>query len=69
MNQTLTATDYFGNTFTIGDTIEFQVLIAYRRHRSKSKVYGITDDHILISCNGLRKTFKLRHNEVIRKIN
>jgi hypothetical protein len=63
-----TATDYFGNTYSVGDTIEFQVLIGGRKHRSKSKVYRITNDYVYISCNGIRKTFLLKHGEVIKKV-
>ena len=62
------AIDYFGNTYKVGDTIEFQVLIGFRKHRSRSKVYGITDEYVLISCNGIRKTFKLKFGEVIKVI-
>lgn len=60
--------DYFGFEYRIGDTIEFQVLIAYRKHRSRSKVYGFTESGPLVSCNGIRKTFQLRWTEVIKKI-
>ena len=59
-------TDYSGTPISIGDTIEFQALIAYRKHRSKSKVYGFTKYHLLISCNGIRKEFRLSPGEVIK---
>lgn len=69
MENLTSATDYFGNIYQVGDTIEFQVLIAFRKHRSRSKVYRITQDHIFVSCNGIREKFKLKHGEVIRVIN
>jgi hypothetical protein len=60
--------DYFGTPYAIGDIIEFQVLIGMRKHRSRSRVYGTYDGGILISCNGIRKRFRLKFGEVIRVI-
>lgn len=50
----------------VGDVVHFKILIAYRPHRSKSKVYGIDELGVLISCNGIRKTFLLRWDEIQR---
>jgi hypothetical protein len=61
-------TDYFGTPYNVGDTIEFQCLIACRKHRSRSKVYGFTDNGPLVSANGFRKTFQLKWGEVIKKV-
>lgn len=60
--------DYFGNPYSVGDTIEFQVLLGMRKHRSRSKVYGTYSEGILISCNGIRKRFRLKFGEVIKVI-
>lgn len=59
-----------GQPVNIGDTVEFQVSIAFRRHRSRSKVYGISKcgNYLLISCNGIRKTFRLKEGECIRVV-
>jgi hypothetical protein len=59
-------TDSFGTPINIGDQVEFQVLLGYRKHKSKSKVYGIKKDYLLISCNGIRKEFMLAPEEVIK---
>ena len=59
-------TDYFGTPINIGDTVEFQVLLGYRKHRSKSKVYGFNEDFLFVSCNGIRKEFRLAPEEVIK---
>lgn len=50
----------------VGDVVHFRILIAYRPHRSKSKVYGIEELGVRISCNGIRKTFLLRWDEIQR---
>lgn len=57
---------YTQENVKIGDTVHFRILLAYRPHRSKSKVYGFTKIGPLISCNGIRKTFQLRWGEISR---
>ena len=51
----------------IGDKVEFQCLIGGRKHISKSIVYGVYENGVLISCNGIKKTFRLKFGE-IRKV-
>ena len=61
-------TDRNGNIVKVGDRVKFKVLIGWRAHISTSRVYDITPDYLLISCNGIRKGFRLRFSEVITKI-
>jgi hypothetical protein len=42
------------------------VIIAYRTHRSKSKVYGFTKFGPLITCNMHYRNFQLRWDEITR---
>lgn len=50
----------------LGDVVHFRVLLAYRPHRSKSKVYGFTKFGPLITCNGCYRNFQLRWSEITR---
>lgn len=63
-----TPTDSRGYTYGVGDTIEFQCLLAWRKHRSRSKVYGFTEHGALVSCNGIRHKFQLKWSEVIKVV-
>lgn len=59
---------YTTDNVSIGDVVHFRILIAYRPHRSKSIVYGYerTGRGVLVSCNGVRKSFFLRWEEITR---
>jgi hypothetical protein len=57
-----------GDRIQVGDKIEFQCRIGRRWHTSRSIVYGFYDNGVLISCNGFRKTFRLRWGEIRKKI-
>jgi hypothetical protein len=57
---------YTKENVKIGDTVHFKVIIAMRTHRSKSKVYGITEFGPLVTCNGFYKTFQVRWREITK---
>ncbi len=59
---------YTQENVRIGDVVHFQIQIAYRPHRSKSIVYGYDKSGrgVNISCNGIRKSFLLRWEEITR---
>lgn len=50
----------------LGDIVHFKVIIAYRTHRSKSKVYGFTKFGPIITCNMHYRNFQLRWDEITR---
>ncbi len=58
--------EFSRDNIEIGDKVEFKINIAYRPHRSRSLVYGFTKLGPLITCNGIRHTFQLRWDEIIK---